>query len=355
MRYRGNTEYQNLSEAIAWMRFPLILMIVLLHCYCAIDATGHSSYFVWVYPFGLCLGETGVPAFFFVSGFLFYFSQKSYAQKVQSRIRTLLIPYLFWNTMVLLVYGLLELSGHGMLIAGKGITDYGVFDYIRAFIDRGQWDRGNGVPMLCPYWYIRNLMLLCVLSPMIYYAVKYLKLVFVFILFGWWVTVPYNGMIISSLLFFSLGSYFSINGVNPILRARNSQRIFLIIWAGLFIFDWLVHSVDWDFTYGLYVHRIAIITNIFALLFVGSCFGKQNLAWKELLNKSAFWIYTVHYPLTLVVGGISSHYLRDTSDWLLGLYYVVSVFVVTASCLVSYVVFRKWFPGFISFSTGSRA
>ena len=64
---------KDLSVAIAWMRFPLILMIVLLHCYCAIDAHGHPMFFKLVYPFGLFLGETGVPAFFFISGFLFFF------------------------------------------------------------------------------------------------------------------------------------------------------------------------------------------------------------------------------------------------------------------------------------------
>ena len=65
MTATGNNEYQTLSSAISWMRFPLIFMIVLLHCYCTIDAHGHHIFFQLVYPFGLLLGETGVPAFFF--------------------------------------------------------------------------------------------------------------------------------------------------------------------------------------------------------------------------------------------------------------------------------------------------
>ena len=172
MTATANNEYQTLSSAISWMRFPLIFMIVLLHCYCAIDAHGHHNFFQLVYPFGLLLGETGVPAFFFVSGFLFFYSHKSYSDKLKSRVKSLLIPYVFWNAIILFAYGLLAIVGHSMQIAGKNITDYGLLDYLRAFIDRGSWDQGNGVPMLCPYWYIRNLMIICVFSPIIYYIIR---------------------------------------------------------------------------------------------------------------------------------------------------------------------------------------
>ena len=148
MSCRGKENHVIISSAISWMRFPLIFMIVLLHCYCAINSYGHPSFFQWVYPFGLLFGETGVPAFFFISGFLFFLSSKVYAQKIKSRVRTLLVPYVFWNGLILLSYILLCLIGKPMIIMGKSIADYELVDYLRAFIDRGSWDQGNGVPML---------------------------------------------------------------------------------------------------------------------------------------------------------------------------------------------------------------
>ena len=75
-----NNENTKLSLTISWMRFPLIFMIVMLHCYCAINANGHPLFFKLVYPWGLWLGETGVPAFFFISGYLFFLSHKTYSQ-----------------------------------------------------------------------------------------------------------------------------------------------------------------------------------------------------------------------------------------------------------------------------------
>jgi len=353
MTATGNNEYQTLSSAISWMRFPLIFMIVLLHCYCTIDAHGHHNFFQLVYPFGLLLGETGVPAFFFVSGFLFFFSQKSYSEKLKSRVKSLLIPYVFWNAIILLAYGLLAIVGHPMQIADKNIADYGFLDYLRAFIDRGSWDQGNGVPMLCPYWYIRNLMIICVFSPIIYFIIKYMKWIPLLALFVWWISIPYNGMIASSLLFFSVGAYFSIEQKNPIFLLQKYKIVFLCFWAIVFLFDW-AHCF-WNVSCFLYVHRISLLLNIFLLLLVGSYFGNKQYLGRETLEKSAFWIYTVHYPMTIAFGTIFAKYLLETPDWLVFVYYWFTVLCVITLCVISYVILHRLCPKVLSFVTGRRS
>ena len=347
-------KFQDVSMAISWMRFPLIFMIVLLHCYCAIDAHGHHGFFQWVYPFGLNLGETGVPAFFFISGFLFFYSSKTYSRKLKSRVHTLLIPYIFWNGLILLAYLLLWLKGNPLSIMGKSIADYGLVDYLRAFIDRGHWDSGNGVPMLCPYWYVRNLMVICVFSPIIYYGIKYLKWILILALFVWWISIPYNGMIASSLLFFSIGAYFSIEQKNLIPVLRKYKITFLVVWVIVLLIDW-AHCF-WNVPYALYAHRISFLLNISLLLLVGSYFGNKQYPGRRLLDSSSFWIYTVHYPMTIALGAVSSRYLQgDTADWQLFVFYWCGVLCVTALCVVSYVVMHRLFPKVLSFVTGNRS
>ena len=93
------------SEAITWLRFPLIFFIIMLHCYSSVALSGsHTTYFNFIYPFSLWLGETGVPGFFFISGFLFFLSKKSYTQKLKTRFHTLFIPYILWNALLLGLY-----------------------------------------------------------------------------------------------------------------------------------------------------------------------------------------------------------------------------------------------------------
>lgn len=346
-------QYQNLSAAIAWMRFPLIIMIVLLHSYCAIDAHGHTFFFQCVYPFGLIFGEAGVPSFFFISGFLFFYSSKTYFQKIRSRVHTLLIPYLFWNGLILLAYYLLGLFGHPLLVEGRSVDDYGFVDFLRAFIDRGDWNSGNGVPMLCPYWYIRNLMVLSFLSPFLYYGIKYFKFIILLILFIWWITIPNNGMIASSLLFFCLGSFFSIEQKNPIIMLRKHKMLFLSVWMVSFLVDW--SHCFWFVPFALYVHRLSLILNIFMLLFVGSLLGHKQYPGRHLLDKSAFWIYTVHYPIIIVIEMMSARYIAGFSDMQLFTFYWFTVLFVTALCVVSYAIMHWLCPRLLSFVTGNRS
>lgn len=352
--FNRNREINNsMSYTISWMRFPLIFMIVLLHCYCAIDAHGHHIFFQWVYPFSLILGETGVPAFFFISGFLFFYSSKQYSQKLKSRVQTLLIPYVFWNGLILMVYQLMWQIGSPVMIMEKSIANYGLVDYLRAFIDRGSWDAGNGVPLLCPYWYIRNLMVLCILSPIIYYVIRYLKWIPVLVLFLWWISIPYNGMIASSLLFFSMGAYFSIEQKTPIILLRKYKYVFLTVWLVAFFIDW-AHCF-WNVPYALYVHRISLVLNIFLLLLVGNYYGHKQYPGRQLFDNSAFWIYTVHYPMTIALGAVFARFLTGISDWQMFVFYWSGVLCVTAVCVVSYVILHRLCPKVLSFVMGNRS
>ena len=138
---------QRLSNTIAWLRFPLILLIIMLHSYSVQRLEGnHESYFKIVYPFALWLGETGVPGFFFISGYLFFLSKKKYSEKLLTRFHTLLIPYILWNTLLLFFYIIAYTIGHPQVINGKSMIDYSFFNYLRLFWDRGTFDNGNFVP-----------------------------------------------------------------------------------------------------------------------------------------------------------------------------------------------------------------
>ena len=110
------------SEAITWLRFPLIFLIILLHCYSVQRLEGnHELYFKVLYPFSLWLGETGVPGFFFISGYLFFLSKKSYLLKLETRVHTLLIPYLIWNFLLLSLYVIAYAMGYPQDINGRNM------------------------------------------------------------------------------------------------------------------------------------------------------------------------------------------------------------------------------------------
>lgn len=353
---RDDIEFRRLSAAIAWLRFPLILCVVMLHCYCTVPLPegNHSLYVSMVYPFGLWLGESGVPAFFFISGFLFYVSMKSYKEKIRSRVYSLLYPYLLWNSIFLSIYLVLWLIGHPLDILGKNISNYGVFDYVRAYIDRGEYAGGNNGPILCTYWFVRNLFLLCLTSPIWYYLNKYLKFYYSLMLLMWWMSQYHNALLAESILFFNLGACFAINGINPLVVVKRKKYAFLSFWFILSSLDILSHGLFY-LKGSFFVHRMSLVTNIFAFLFWGDMYmkgdkGKINL----FLAGSVFWVYAIHDHLAIALRRLMMSYWGECTDMTHVLLYLLSVLIVTFICLLSYAIMHSLFPAFVKFATGNR-
>ena len=340
----------SISETITLLRFPLTVFIVMYHCFCWMTPQEQPLYAALVYPFGLMMGETGVPAFFFISGFLFFLNQRSYGEKLKARVSSLLLPYVLWNALVLLAYVVLMFIGHPQDIAGKSIADYQFLDYLRAFVDRGVWDNGNGQPMLCPFWYVRNLMMLSIAAPLIRYLVMGTKgILLLMVLLVWWISVPYNGMMAQSVLFFSIGAYFSVKRLSPILTQNSVYtRAVMMLWLFLAVLDWLAHTCIsiWG---GLYIHRLVLVANIFILFLVGTLFSK-NIRVIPLLQKSCFWIYAFHYLFTILLRHISP----VKNDWMQFAVYMLSVMAILMVCIATYAIGRRLMPQVVNVLTGNR-
>ena len=342
-----------LSAAITWLRFPLIFLIILLHCYSVQRLEGsHETYFRVLYPFSLWLGETGVPGFFFISGFLFFLSKKSYSTKLENRIHTLLIPYLLWNLMLLILYLAAWAIGYPQDINGRSLADYTPIDYLRLFWDRGSYDNGNFVPLLCPLWYIRNLLIMSILSPLLYYITRYAREVFLMVVTIWWMMSYHNAFIPQTILFFSLGAYFSIFERDPLQTVYKYKRTFLILFAIFAICDIISHTA-YGTTINLQIHRLSLIFNIPALLVLADwCI--QHKYNSKLLPNAAFIVFCVHYPIVLVLRKICITQFADASDVIHILLYIVCVIIATILSISIYLLMDRFLPSTKKILSGNR-
>ena len=342
-----------LSEAITWIRFPLIFFIILLHCYSTVRIPGnHVLYFKVIYPFSLWLGETGVPGFFFISGFLFFLSKKYYLQKLKIRFHTLLIPYILWNTLLLGFYILAYYAGYPQDINGKNIENYTYIDFIRAFWDRGSYDEGNFVPILCPFWYIRNLLIMSVLSPLLYYIIKYSRELFLMVVAIWWLMTPHNAFISQTILFFCLGAYFSILDKNPLEIFIKYRKPLLVLCVTAAFADIMVHTIYVTLV-NLQIHRIALILNIPALFILADFCCQRNIT-SKLLPNATFIVFSVHYPIVVVMRKACASQLGDASDIIHIPLYFVCVIVATTISIISYVWLDKYLPKVKNILSGNR-
>lgn len=328
-------EYRN--NEIAWLRFPLIFFVILLHGYSVVQIPGeHATYFKMAYPLSLWLGETGVPGFLFISGYLFFKSKKSYVHQLSSRFHSLFVPYVLWNGLLLLAYLFAFSLGHPQDINGKNMADFSWLDYLRLFWDRGTFDNGNFVPLLCPYWYIRNLLILSVLSPIVYFMVRYLRELFLVLVAVWWMLTPHNAFIPQSILFFSLGAYFSTHGQVPLTVFGRHKTLYMGLFVTCGIADIGTH-VLFPTGFNLQIHRLALIVNIPALFLLADYFTSRQVQ-SKLLTNAAFIVFSIHYPLVVVFRKACAHYFANASDGVQLLLYLGSVAVVTALSLLFYLM-----------------
>lgn len=344
---------QRMSAAITWLRFPLIFLIILLHCYSVVRLEGpRVSYFKAVYPFSLWLGETGVPGFFFISGYLFFLSKKTYGQKIKTRIHTLLIPYLLWNAILLSLYLIAYALGYPQKINYRSITEYGFIDYIRLFWDRGAYDNGNFVPLLCPFWYIRNLLIMSVLSPLFYYITKYGREFFLLVVSIWWMTTYHNAFIPQTILFFCLGSYFSILDVNPLEWITKNKTWILSLFILFASFDIAMHTI-YATPMNLQAHRLALIFNIPALLLLADYCVSRKFS-KSFLPNAAFIVFAVHYPIVVVLRKFCAVRFVTASDTTHIVLYFTCVIIVTAISLFIYILLDRYFTKVKNLLSGNR-
>ena len=349
----SNRKWYSITEAITWLRFPLIIPIILLHCYSTVGHPGdHGLYFRVIFPFSLWLGETGVPGFFFISGFLFFLSKKHYSQKLKTRFHRLLISYLSWNALLLGLYIMAYAAGYPQDINEKNIADFTFIDYIRTFWDRGSNDDGNFVPLLCPFWYICNLLIMSVLSPLFYYFIKNGREVLLLVVAIWWLMTPHNAFISQTILFFCIGAYFSILDKSPLEVFIKYQKICLILCAFIAIADIVVHTLYLT-PINLQIHRLALLLNIPALFVLAQYCCLHGIT-SKLLRNSAFTVFSVHYPIVVIMRIICVSKLGDASYLIRIPLYFACVFIATAISIKIYICLDNYLPNVKNILSGNR-
>ena len=162
------------SRSIDVMRFAMILLVVVLHAYTStrsdFSAGDFSVYRLVSFVCSLEIAQTAVPALFFISGFLFFLHPKPYKTKLRKTSKRLIVPYLLWNALILALYfGVEQIPALSKYFSGVNppVSGYSFVNFLQAFWDSGEWRGGNGTPILHQFWYIRNLILLALLSPAI--------------------------------------------------------------------------------------------------------------------------------------------------------------------------------------------
>lgn len=384
MKHSNNSNIdwaQNQSTAIDLLRFPLAIAVIFIHMNPVTaslpDAdfpilSGHGIYNIVSITLSHVLTQIAVPTFFLISGFLFFanfrkWSYIGYKNKMRSRIKTLVIPYILWN--ILAVGFVIIQKIAGVLIYGnawKGVLDYIQKQNWHIFIDYQAWGLSqvnilgwpaySTGPFNVPLWFVRDLIVVCVLAPAIYLIIKKTGLWGIFILFAAyltriWTIIP--GFSITAIFYFALGAYFAVNGKNIVLFARKYCMITIpvsfLFFIACVIFDGRSTVV------GYYLMPFYIVTAVFVAFYLASYLvEKKNMKPKALLVKSCFFVFAAHTvgsPMSLSQS-IIHKIIPGTSGLEDGICYLLTPFCAAAICVMIYYVLSRYAPRVTTLLTG---
>ena len=365
VQYLSSEQLQ--SKVISFLRFPLIVGVVLIHTQIGtingmVANLKAPLMFGGVFPlyestlylFAQVLTRIAVPLFFLFSGFLFFhktngFTIKIYAYKLKKRVRTLLIPYLFWNILfVVCIISVGKLFPDSTeSIIGEGYT---IKDWLLTL-----WDCNNtGCPISYQFWFIRDLMMVVLFTPLIHWLTKkfgcLLPLLFgIFWLMGWWFKTA--GFSINAFFFFTLGAYFSITRRNFVELVKPHVVFLGILYLILVIIVFCAKSYDWV----IYVKRVSILLGIVFAIAVSAVYIAKG-KWKvnTFLAESSFFIYAYHIIALPTILRVLLFIIPCTTDFRATILYFLWAATAIFIGLILYYFLKKWLPKTTAFITGGR-
>lgn len=360
------------SRTIDFLRFPLIVGVVFIHTdFSDIVMKGVKQISFVDYPlfshifflFSKVIFEVCVPLFFFISGFLFFyktagFSMEIYLQKLKNRVRSLLVPYVFWNLLVILFLLLAQSFLSGSLVSGRNklITDYSLLDWLWSFWDTSQVNPHSekSLPVNSPFWFIRDLIVVVLFSPIFYILIKKLRTYAVIILGLLWIFNPFfylPGLSTVSFFFFTAGAYFSINNKNFVSGMRPMLSIAVPLYVLLVVAQLLFLNKSWWvdlYCAGMSIGLIATVS------VVAHFIGKESWRTNRFLANSSFFIFAYHrLPLVFVIKFLFKLLKPQSEVLLLFLYFFCPVIIIVFGLMI-YSFLKQFWPRFMAIVSGGR-
>ena len=337
--------------AIDALRLPLIILVVFIHMNPTFDSVGY-----WGLTINT-IAQVAVPCFFVIAGYFFVGNKpltlEMYKVKLKKRVVTLLIPYLLWN----LVPSLVLIGGNlfSIVFRGKSTEDLMIFltDLWNDGLWHLWWDKVNGMPSDSPLWFLRDLIVMCVLAPVCYYFIKKggkLAVVIWFLLYVFlpvsWAHLP--GISITAVFFFNIGLYLRYNGIGLV---GGSNRIYQLVCVAT-AFVLLILAVlfrNQGYLYSLFIPVGTFCSFIligWAKPSVVKCLAK--------FSPTIFFVYAIHQTFVLVyMGKMVGRLLPDSYVGDVLVYFTVP-FITTAVCIVIYYLLKLVSPRFLRVLCGGR-
>lgn len=357
------------KESLDALRFPLAIIVVIVHVFSGNDIFGWkgSDYpifenlnnFVTAFLKGI-----SVPIYFFISGYVFFitkngsFSKEVYYEKIKNRVKTLFIPYIIWNGIAIILELIKLLPPFANLLGNTIESNITLKNLISAFwMYGGQLtSQSSGIsvyPINHALWFIRDLMIVVVCSPLIHLCIRKTKLAGLFILSIIYIYAPYSTymhlpQLSTAFLFFSIGAYLSIYSIDIVLLCKK------IVYPALALY--LMNS-----TIFYYYSDVHFVKTINTFVCIPMAFGiaakiieKYKIRSNTFLSSASFFIYISHCLIVRKIKIALFYIFTPSTGGEAILIYLLTLLITIVLLLLSFALMKKYTPSLLKVIAGRK-
>lgn len=345
-----------LSMKLKILSFISIVMVIFVHMY---YVEGES--YVVLRKIEQLIGQRicliAVPLFYIISGYLFFLKTSkgiySFQDKLKKRIKTLLVPYIIANIFTFIFYSILNVIALNVPYVGS-FVNFKVLDIVVT----GLWPTLKLIfiepPIAFQLWFVRDLMLIMLFSPVIWWGLRFIckgivgnilgVLLFLLLLYK-----SSNGYILA-LLWFSLGGYLAIHPKISLVKLNCFKTGFFSLFAWLLL---VLYPANMSLSFGAI--RLIPVFGIPALWILFDYLSLEKFMNKRIVQEMCaytFFIYLVHEPLLNIFKKLPL-LISHSELTLIISYLIMPIVFVLIFCRVGYLL-KKSFPKLYSIYTGGR-
>ena len=336
---------------IHWFTFLFSVLVIWVHSYNAVLYLGKNtlSYKLDIMErfLGGKIAQIAVPGFFLISSYLFFrnFSLKYLWQKWNSRIKSILVPYIVWN--LLYYIGYVAGSRIPVLkdIIGKGIIPFSIVAAADAVLNY----RYNYV-----FWYLYQMILLIILAPVIFLIMKriwlgLLFLVSLFLMIDIGVSLPFLNL--DACLYFSAAAFAAIWGKSIAESIWSKKRCA----AGivLLVLGILAGGIDLPGSGKGEIAAATVLLRLLVPIGLWLAVPEQRLPEAREWMKNNFFLYASHFAIVRLINKTGAFLLPPVPVIPLVIFLFMPLFVVGFTQLISQMM-KKTVPTIWGLLNGGR-
>lgn len=349
------------SLCVDFLRLALSLLLVFFHTFQIQICSDEGAIQIGVKRIiDAFLSDLIVPVFFLISGYFFFKNrggqEKFLIGKLKRRLRTLLLPYCIWNTLGIL---LVVIKDPLKLFSGGILSSFWMYN---------GWAEGeNGqttyFPINTALWYVRDLMMVVLCSPLLYLGLKkigygvILTLTGLFTFFSLHYVDWHLNQLSTAFLFFSLGAWLSLHGKTVPECFEKHFSVSLILYP--------VFSIVYLFlSEHTLLNQIIKVVNSFAVIPFSFCVaGGLWRSFSERLTERrraciahmgalSTYIYMSHCLVFPRVLKLLCIVINPKTDFESLACYLGTFALSLSLVIISYIILRKRIPVFLKFLIG---